>query len=261
MSKRIFAVSAFVVFLLAGGLLLVKPPWRWKSADIPVTKGSVPDRSVKPDTPFLHDFGKVMEGDTPSHTFTFTNTTDQPLKVLKVRIPCGCAKTGVEKKELAPGESTPLTVTFISAKLLGKINKNVYVLTDAPDLAMVKYAIQAGVVQKPAPSCVVSRRLRLGTVTTGQTITGKLSVDNSGQLDLSVAPKTLPEGISMANKFPVVIKPGEKAELELAYAAPAHQGKQRLKLFLETNDPRHLQVRITIQAEVLAAAASAEKQD
>src|SRR5690625_4939798 len=51
-----------------------------------------------------YDFGEMKEGDVVQHEFTFTNTGDAPLKVLKARPSCGCTVPSWSKEPIAPGE-------------------------------------------------------------------------------------------------------------------------------------------------------------
>ena len=85
----------------------------------------------------LHDFGEVKEGDTPKHTFFFTNTTNQNIKILKMRVPCGCAETKVDKKLLAPGEKSKFSIKLDSKGRRGKIKKSLYLLTDSKKTPIV----------------------------------------------------------------------------------------------------------------------------
>jgi hypothetical protein len=212
-----------------------------------------PSAEAAPVPGFFHDFGTVIEGDSPTHTFSFANTTDTPLSIRSVRVPCGCAKTSVARNDLAPGESTAFTVTFASKGLRGRVAKHIYVLTDASDLAMVKYTLQATVEPRPAPQCIVPGSLHLGSLTVNQIVEATLPVENRGTLDLNVAPGVVPRGIVLVGEFPMVVPPGKKAELKLAYTAPFHKGRQRDNLQLKTNDPLRPEVWVVIQAETAAA--------
>jgi hypothetical protein len=258
MGLRVHLMQICIILLLLAGLLApagetvpvatAEPPAVGTAAAVPAEPSAEPL-----DPAFFHDFGKVIEGVRPSYTFTFTNTTAKPLNILSIRIPCGCAQTSIGKKDLAPGEGTAFTISFNSKGRLGRVTKPMYVLTDAPDLAMVKYTVQAVVEPKPSPRCVVPGTLQLGSLTVNQVVEAVLWVENRGTLDLDITPGVKPRNLVLAGAFPLVVKPGEKAELKLAYTAAFHKGRQRDNLQLKTNDPLRPEVWVVIQAETAAA--------
>jgi hypothetical protein len=79
----------------------------------------------------IHDFGKVQKGEQLTHTFTITNTGDQPLKIKDVKVECNCTNFELANTELAPGESTKLKVVIDSNILDGKVVKHVTLETNS----------------------------------------------------------------------------------------------------------------------------------
>lgn len=61
-----------------------------------------------------HDFGTLDEGDVVMHTFTFTNTGDEPLILDKCKGSCGCTVPECPKEPIAPGEQGTIEVKFNS---------------------------------------------------------------------------------------------------------------------------------------------------
>lgn len=95
-----------------------------------------------------HDFGDIMEGDVVETTFKFTNTGKSTLKILKTKASCGCTATQPEKKELAPGESSSISVKFNSAHKNGPQHKSIHVVTNDPTNPMSRLGIKSNVSKK-----------------------------------------------------------------------------------------------------------------
>ena len=78
------------------------------------------------------EFGDIKQGETVSHTFVLTNSGGDLLKISNVQASCGCTAAVPEKNELAPGESTNLTVKFNSTGRQGMQKKTVKIFTNDP---------------------------------------------------------------------------------------------------------------------------------
>jgi hypothetical protein len=74
-----------------------------------------------------HDFGKIVEGETVSCEFKFTNTGKADLVILNVSTSCGCTVPSYPKNAILPGESGVIKVAFNSHGKRGQQNKNVVV--------------------------------------------------------------------------------------------------------------------------------------
>ena len=83
-----------------------------------------------------HDFGILKQsGGKVSHDFAFTYTGDAPIAITALPTSCACASAEVDRRELKPGESGVLTVTFnpnLHAEPEGKFYKSVTMLTEPP---------------------------------------------------------------------------------------------------------------------------------
>jgi hypothetical protein len=76
-------------------------------------------------------FGKIKEGEKAVHTFTFTNTGDQPLIVSAANPSCGCTTPSFTKDPVAPGKTGFITTSFDSNGRPGQFNKSVSVVSNA----------------------------------------------------------------------------------------------------------------------------------
>jgi len=96
-----------------------QPAYMEKAAAMPQTTVKFAESS--------HDFGKIKQGDIAKHTFTFTNTGEEPLVLTRVKPSCGCTTPEWTREEIAPGEEGVIKVAFNSGGKRGMQNKSVIV--------------------------------------------------------------------------------------------------------------------------------------
>lgn len=79
-----------------------------------------------------YDFGDIIQGEKVEHTFTFTNTGNQPLILTNVEVTCGCTTPkGWPRDPIMPGGKGELTVAFSSAGKVGRQNKVITVTSNS----------------------------------------------------------------------------------------------------------------------------------
>jgi len=90
-----------------------------------------------------HNFGNVKQFQDYKALFTVKNAGEAPLIIRKIQTACGCTVAKPQKTQLAPGESTPIEVTFSSGDRLGLQNKALTLITnDArnPEITLMIYS-------------------------------------------------------------------------------------------------------------------------
>jgi uncharacterized cupredoxin-like copper-binding protein len=115
----------------------------------PEQKANAPKVSFQKET---HDFGTITEGESVKTEFVIKNEGKSDLQILKTKATCGCTATEPEKKNLKPGESTNINVTFNSSGKEGNQTKQITVVTNDPERPTVKLTIKANINKKDAPS-------------------------------------------------------------------------------------------------------------
>ena len=91
----------------------------------------------------VHDFGKIIEGETVSFTFKFTNTGKSDLIIADVSTSCGCAVPSFPKTPIRPGEQEGIKVSFNSVGKRGFQTKNIVVVANTqPNTTMVRIKAQ-----------------------------------------------------------------------------------------------------------------------
>jgi len=93
------------------------------------------------------DFGRVKEGEVLEHSFILRNSQDKPLFISFMATSCGCTVSQTPKKNLSPGEYTPINVKFHTQGYSGLVQQHVYVHTDNPSAPVIKFSVKAEVVK------------------------------------------------------------------------------------------------------------------
>ncbi len=104
-------------------------------------------------SPPTKDLGEVIYGDVAETTFTFTNFSPAPIKIIGISTSCGCTKAVMEKKELNAYEEAEIKVSFDPAVHkddtdLGDIIRTIYIETDNPNFPRLTSTITAKVIKK-----------------------------------------------------------------------------------------------------------------
>jgi len=95
------------------------------------------------------DFGTVPNTGPVSHTFQVRNAGQGTLRIDGASTSCGCTTAEIARGELAPGESTGLTVSYdplAHDSALGEFLRIVYVRSDDPEMPEATLTIRVRVV-------------------------------------------------------------------------------------------------------------------
>jgi hypothetical protein len=91
----------------------------------------------------LHDFGRIIEGETVSYTFNFKNTGKSDLIIAEVSTSCGCTVPSYPKAPIRPGEPGTVKVAFNSNGKRGFQNKNIVVVSNTqPNTTVIQIKAQ-----------------------------------------------------------------------------------------------------------------------
>ena len=85
-----------------------------------------------------HEFGELEKGDPAEHTFTFTNVSEAPITLGRVKASCGCTTPSWTKEEVAPGATGEIKVKYNSNRI-GKFTKTVTVTVDETERPTILY--------------------------------------------------------------------------------------------------------------------------
>jgi hypothetical protein len=95
--------------------------------------------------PKAFDFGRSLPGRTLRKEFTLRNLGETELSIEGVSTTCGCTAAIAGEKRLAPGRSTPLTVTLETRDYRGRVERKVLVRTNDPKTPLTEITVSTTV--------------------------------------------------------------------------------------------------------------------
>jgi hypothetical protein len=162
--------------------------------------GAVHGPSIKFDKE-VHDYGKVMYGETVTEEFILTNTGDQPLTIGKLRASCGCTKAVKGSSEVPPNGHTKIVAAFDTTGMkAGRKQKFVTVYSNDPQRPEVKLTLFADVIRQLS---VEQDTLAATVPRTADHVTFPMKITNS-----SDKPVTISEVKAQPDTAPAELQPG-----------------------------------------------------
>lgn len=170
-----------------------------------------------------HEFGSVLWKEPAQATFLLTNRGDMPLRIEHVHPDCGCTEVLWSSKEVAPGQSTELTVR-LDAELLGYFEKQIYVMTNADtdpfyltvtgNVVRERRAVKGNFPYHVGDIHLNSDNIEFDDVRTGEHPRRELQIYNAGRQSYTPELMHLPKYIT-AKCEPAVIRPGRTGTISL----------------------------------------------
>jgi Protein of unknown function (DUF1573) len=207
--------------------------------------------------PGEYDFGTIMQGDKVSHDFEIYNLGTGELRIINVRASCGCTAANPAKTNLAPGDSTKLTVVFNSMGKMGRQNKIVYIKTNDPSNTVYNVRFNGNVVTdssllKDDPKIFFPETEHdFGKVENGKVVDYNFKIVNQGHSVLNIEDIKTSCGCTAALVSSKVIKPGEDGTIKVELNTKGHSGKMVRTVTIKSNDPKEPSSTLTIYAEVV----------
>lgn len=97
-----------------------------------------------------HDFGTIANTKAVTHVFEVRNVGRGKLEIAGVSTSCGCTTAGVDKRQLAPGETAKLEVTYdpqAHGGAVGRFMRMVYIRSDDPDVPEATLTVRVTVAE------------------------------------------------------------------------------------------------------------------
>jgi len=204
-----------------------------------------------------HNFGQALSGELITHTFTLSNTTEDPIQITDIRTSCGCTASKLEKRLLEPGDSVDLEVQFSLRGRRGPQRTSVVVFTDSEDnprltLSLVGHAIE--------PVQVQPSELVFGQVRPGQQAERRLSItshDHQNPLNVHEI-KLIQAGRQKSDEDAHIdwktslqtLQAGQAYELTVAFDANGSLGRHDAQVELHTDSSLYPILRIPVSAVI-----------
>jgi hypothetical protein len=99
----------------------------------PNTASGKTDQTILPAFEFdkeVHDFGKIIEGETVACTFDFTNVGKTDLLIADVNTSCGCTVPSYSRTPVRPGGKGSIRITFDTKGRHGNQVKSIVVVAN-----------------------------------------------------------------------------------------------------------------------------------
>lgn len=203
------------------------------------------------------DFGEIKQGEVVSHIFVLSNNGGDLLKITNVQASCGCTAAAPEKNELAPGESTNLTVNFNSKGRLGKQTKTVKIFNNDPQTPEAVITITGNIVANSDQSGGVptiffpETQHDFGKVSEGEKVNYTFRFVNKGESELIIKDVKSSCGCTAALLSTSNIKPGQEGTLKVEFNTQNRSGKNSKTVTVQSNDPKDPTKILTIYADII----------
>lgn len=185
------------------------------------------------------NWGKVVPDVKPGEPSKVTsdvvlkNTGDAMLRITNVRPGCGCTSAPLDKDSLAPGEQTIMRVALNLPQQNGPLAKTITIESNDPK-APTKVINLLADVQRPIQLSSSFIPFNKGVV--GDSIRGSVAITAAGNKPVTVTCKSTQSSLVILTPMPMIIKPGETADLIVAYLAK-NQGTFSVQVYVKTDLP------------------------
>jgi hypothetical protein len=162
------------------------------------------------------DFGYAPQGYKINCRFWLYSSGHDTLKIANVRTSCGCTQAPLDKRIVAPGDSTPVEIIFNTGSYRGKVTKMAYISTNA-GTEEKKVTITTEVLpsaDSTFPVVITPSALDLAQWVGKKSGEMKFQIKNVSTSELE--PQLITSSLDMFKvKLPKRLKPGESAEGEV----------------------------------------------
>ena len=194
------------------------------------------------------DFGQIWTGDPCRIEIKMKNVGDALLKILDIRSSCGCTAAEPGKRELAPGESDTMTVTYDTNKTAKAVKHTVTIMTNDPIEPQITFELHGEVWNvfdaQPYPA------LSFGRVR--PTSRRSKSIELTSNLKEKVHPKLRPVDPQVPLEIKLEpIEPGLKYRLSARLKPPLTLGDHRVKAVIETGVERLPIMSVNVSARAM----------
>jgi hypothetical protein len=206
--------------------------------------------SAAPRIEFDHttcDLGTTSGAQSVTGSFVVRNTGDEPLIINGIGTSCGCTRASVEKKEIAPGASTPLSFSINLGDTTGLVVSSLTLGSNDPVTPRATLTCR---VKIPALYEAAPRDILLGDIGRGELTNVTVEVrrlDGAPLVISETAPsrKTIKATVEPVNNDP------SRACIRVKFPADTQLGRFNESLKIHTDDPVKPSLTIWITGRVV----------
>ena len=131
MSKNIIIFILIAAVIILGGILVFSNVQNNSSNTTQNNSGLQPRILVSEEE---WDFGKVTQGEKPTHIFIVKNGGEGDLIVERIKESCACIEASISSTRIRPGESAELKVSYDTTDYVGKDEKHIHIYSNDPQV-------------------------------------------------------------------------------------------------------------------------------
>jgi hypothetical protein len=176
----------------------------------------------------VHDFGEIKEADGPATVeFSFVNTSDRPITIIRVNASCGCTTPGWSKEPVPPGQNGYVKAQYDPKGRPGFFNKSLSVFFDDNETAILQIKGRVLALNTPVvsefPARMGALRFKSNSVNLGKVFINRgmvqkeIGIYNESEVAITVKEILNQHDYLKAEVIPSVIGPSQKAFLRITY--------------------------------------------
>ncbi len=197
---------------------------------------------------FVHDYGKLTQGDKVHYTFKFQNVGGDALVIAKIRKSCGCTTARATVKTLKPGQSAGIEIEFNTKGIRGNVRKRVYVHSNDPEQSVVTLELKGVVV---VDYIVRPLRLHYGRIYVGQSVTKNIWLLPLEKKDLVIENIESPSEYASVETTERIGKDGREIGLSVTLTPQGQFGVKTPVIKVFTNSKLQPVIDIPIYAKIV----------
>ncbi len=203
------------------------------------------------------DFGFVPQHSRITHTYKLVSAGTDTLRIEEVRPGCGCTQTPLEKKMLAPGESTDLEVVYTTRVYQGKQSKRPQIMSNSnPTTDYVMFTANVmSVPDNSFPIKITPYKLNISRYGGNDFKEMEFTIKNVGEEDLEVNLIDLRDDMFKV-ELPKKIKAGKSEKGKIRINEEFLDREFEKSLTIELNDANKTRFTIPIRRTLTELSAS-----
>lgn len=156
MPKNMIIFILIVAVIILGSVLVFSNIQNNSSSNIQNSPSNTTQNNFGPQPRILvseeeWDFGKVIQGEKPTHIFIVKNEGEGDLIIERLKESCACIEVSISNTRIRPGESAELKVSYDTTDYVGKDEKHLHIYSNDPQVpdARINLYVETEVFQIP----------------------------------------------------------------------------------------------------------------
>lgn len=195
-----------------------------------------------------HDFGKVQRGERLTHRFLLHNTTDNEVRIKRIRVSCGCTTASMSSERIGPGETALLDAVMDTSGFQGSKSVTIFVQFERPWRGEASLRLSCTSIGNLGQG---ASEVDFGVIPVGTGAVKRLNLDYTGNPKWAITgldfghPAVKAEVAEVSRDAQLV-----RYELTIHLAPTAPSGPLEDRIRIHTNDPATSEVVVLAKAKI-----------